>query len=66
MLLQREVRSVLQVSHKTEIGRNPIRHSTCRVTSVNGDAVDIPCSNSELGVSFCQGSTVSRLVVGEI
>lgn len=68
MLLQckrREVRSVMQVGHKTEISRNPICHGARSGSSINGDAIDTSCSNSELGVSFCRGSTVSRLVVGE-
>lgn len=62
---KREVRSVMQVSHTTEIGRNPICHGTRSGSRINDCAVDIPSSNSELGVSFCRGSTVSRLVVGE-
>lgn len=65
MLLKREVRSGMQVSHKTEIGRNPVCHGTRSGSSINDYAADIPCSNRELGVSFCRGSTVSRLVVGE-
>lgn len=55
----------MQVRNTTEMGRNPICHSTRSGSSINGDTVDIPCSNSELGVSFCLGSTVSRFVVGE-
>lgn len=55
----------MQVSHTTGICRNPIRHGARSGSSINGEAVDIPRSDSELGVSFCRGSTASRLVVGE-
>lgn len=48
-----EVRSVTQVRPSAEMGRNPVCHrvgsSRC---SINGD--DVPCSNSELDVSFWQ------------
>lgn len=69
MLLQRKkrgVRFIKQVNRTREFSRNPICHGTRRGSRINNDAVDIPCSNGdELGVSFCRGSTASRLVMGE-